>query len=50
MMKFCLRTGVNINSVRFLFDGDRLNFNSTPDACEMEPGDIIDVVMEQQGD
>jgi small ubiquitin-related modifier len=35
--------------VRFLFDGQRLNSNQTPQELEMEDGDVIDVMVEQQG-
>ncbi|CEL97803.1 unnamed protein product [Vitrella brassicaformis CCMP3155] len=37
------------NSVRFLFDGDRIAKESTPDDLGMEDGDVIDAVAEQQG-
>ena len=47
---FCNRNGVAMNSVRFLFDGNRINGNQTPEELEMEDGDYIDVVMEQIGD
>ena len=38
-----------MNSVRFLFDGQRLSANQTPQELEMEDGDVIDVMVEQQG-
>ena len=50
MNAFCNRQGVNIHSVRFLFDGQRINPNQTPRDLEMEDGDVIDVMVEQQGD
>ena len=37
------------SSVRFLFDGNRVNPNQTPQELEMEDGDVIDVMVEQQG-
>ena len=38
-----------MNSVRFLFDGNRVNPNQTPQELDMEDGDVIDVMVEQQG-
>ena len=38
-----------MNSVRFLFDGNRVSANQTPADLEMEDGDVIDVMVEQQG-
>ena len=49
MNAFCQRQGVNSASVRFLFDGQRLNPQQTPQELEMEDGDVIDVMVEQQG-
>jgi small ubiquitin-related modifier len=49
MTAFCNRQGVAMNSVRFLFDGDRFNPLQTPMELEMEDGDVIDVMVEQQG-
>ena len=46
---FCQRQGVNAASVRFLFDGQRINPMQTPQELEMEDGDVIDVMVEQQG-
>ena len=46
---FCTRNGVAANSVRFLFDGCRINGHQTPEELEMEDGDVIDVMVEQQG-
>ena len=49
MNAFCQRQGVNLNAVRFLFDGNRINPSQTPEQLEMEDGDVIDVMVEQQG-
>ena len=49
MKAFCNRQGVAASSVRFLFEGTRINPNSTPKELEMEDGDVIDVMVEQQG-
>ena len=50
MNAFCQRQGVNLNAVRFIFDGSRINSSQTPEDLEMEDGDVIDVMMEQAGD
>ena len=50
MIAYCQRHGVNLNAVRFLFDGERLRESQTPEDLEMEDGDVIDVMMEQVGD
>ena len=49
MKAFCQRQGVDISSVRFLFDGTRIRENQTPQELEMEDGDSIDVVIAQVG-
>lgn len=43
------RQGVPVNSLRFLFDGRRINDDETPKALEMEDGDCIEVYQEQVG-
>ena len=50
MTAFCNRRGVAMNSVRFLFDGSRINPIQTPVELEFEEGEVIDVMVEQQGD
>ena len=35
--------------IRFLFDGSRINETQTPEELGMEDGDVIDVMVEQQG-
>ena len=49
LQAFCNRNGVAMNSVRFLFDGNRVNPTQTPQDLDMEDGDVIDVMVEQQG-
>ncbi|KOO25562.1 poly ADP-ribose polymerase 14 [Chrysochromulina tobinii] len=44
MRAFCQRQGVAMESVRFLFDGNRIRENQTPNEEGMEDGDSIDVV------
>ena len=48
MHAVCNRLGVATNSVRFLFDGNRINETQTPIQFDMEDGDVIDVMVEQQ--
>ena len=43
------RVGVPISSLRFLFDGRRINDDETPKALEMEQDDVIEVYQEQTG-
>lgn len=43
------RQGVPVNSLRFLFDGRRINDDETPKALEMENDDVIEVYQEQTG-
>ena len=49
MTAFCNRHGVAQSSVRFLFDGARIDPNQTPQQLEMEDGDVIDCMLEQTG-
>ena len=43
------RVGVPVSSLRFLFDGRRINDDETPKALEMEQDDVIEVYQEQTG-
>ena len=43
------RVGVPVNSLRFLFDGQRINDDETPKGLKMEQDDVIDVYQEQTG-
>ena len=43
------RVGVPISSLRFLFDGRRINDDESPKALEMEQDDVIEVYQEQTG-
>ena len=48
MKAFCQCQGVTQQSVRFLFDGQR-STQIRLQQLEMEDGDVIDVMVEQQG-
>ena len=43
------RVGAPIASLRFLFDGKRINDEETPKSLEMEHDDVIEVYQEQTG-
>ena len=43
------RVGASITSLRFLFDGNRINDDETPKSLEMEQDDVIEVYQEQTG-
>jgi len=48
-MAYCDRQGIPQNSVRFLFDGQRITDEMTPKQLEMEDDDVIEVYQEQTG-
>mmetsp|Transcript_24267 Transcript_24267/g.27513 ORF Transcript_24267/g.27513 Transcript_24267/m.27513 type:complete len:125 (+) Transcript_24267:133-507(+) len=49
MDAYCDRQGCTPQTVRFLFDGERLQETATPEKLEMEDGDEIDAMVEQIG-
>jgi small ubiquitin-related modifier len=49
MDAYCRRQGQVPGSVRFTFDGNRVNPDSTPDSYNMEDQDVIDAMVEQIG-
>ena len=49
MDAYCTRQGLSANQCRFIFDGERLKDDDTPEKLEMENGDEIDVMVEQTG-
>jgi len=46
---FCKKVGADLDSVRFLFDGSRINPTTTPAELEMEDDDVIDAMIQQTG-
>lgn len=46
---YCQRQGVPSNSLKFLFEGQRIADNHTPEELEMEEDDVIEVYQEQMG-
>jgi small ubiquitin-related modifier len=49
MDAYCSSNGLNQTSVRFLFDGMRLNREQTVKSLGLQNEDVIDVVLEQTG-
>ena len=43
MKSYSERVGVPVTSLRFLFDGRRINDDESPSALEMEQDDVIEV-------
>jgi small ubiquitin-related modifier len=46
---YAQRKGVQVGSLRFLLDGERIEASSTPKFLELEDQDQIDCVLEQTG-
>lgn len=46
---YCQRQGVPLNSLKFLFEGQKIADNHTPEELEMEEDDVIEVYQEQMG-
>jgi len=46
---YCHRTKQNLNSCRFIFEGERLKPGDTPDSLGMEDEETVDVMTEQIG-
>jgi len=43
------KVGKDINTIRFLYDGVRINEDDTPASLDMDDNDTIDVMVEQVG-
>jgi len=46
---YAQRKGVQVTSLRFLLDGERIEENATPKTLELEDNDQIDCMLEQVG-
>jgi small ubiquitin-related modifier len=46
---YASKVGKDVNSIRFLYDGTRINDDDTPASLDMEDNDTIDVMVEQVG-
>lgn len=49
MKHFCKTNNLILETMRFMFDGVRIDSDMTPNSCEMVDGDVIDVMTEQTG-
>jgi len=49
MDAYCQRQAIDPNSIRFLYDGQRIQAEQTPKELDMEDNDIIDAVLQQTG-
>ena len=46
---YCSKKAVSAESIKFLFDGERIRPDQSPVQLEMADGDVIDAVVEQVG-
>ena len=49
METYCARNGFPQNSIRFLYEGEEIRENDTPQALNMEDGDLIETMIAQRG-
>lgn len=49
MLAYCQKQGISEKSVRFLFDGNRIQDENTPKELGMDDNDVIDAMLEQTG-
>ncbi|KAJ1606038.1 ubiquitin-like protein SMT3 [Cryptosporidium canis] len=49
MNSYCQRTGQNEQSIRFLFEGERLRPEMTAEDAGLQEGDLIDAMISQVG-
>ncbi|GFY92960.1 small ubiquitin-like modifier 1 [Actinidia rufa] len=49
MTAYCDRQSMDVNSIVFLFDGQRIKAEQTPDQLGMEDGDEVDAMLHQTG-
>mmetsp|Transcript_20334 Transcript_20334/g.49844 ORF Transcript_20334/g.49844 Transcript_20334/m.49844 type:complete len:94 (+) Transcript_20334:102-383(+) len=46
---YCQKMGAESNAYRFLFDGNRIQGEQTPEDLDMEDLDVVDALLHQQG-
>lgn len=46
---YAARKGINVQSLRFMLDGERVMPDDTPDSLELEEEDQLEVVLFQEG-
>ena len=49
MLTYCERAGLDIQTIRFSFDGARINESDTPKSLDLQEGDTLEVFMQQTG-
>eukprot|EP00745_Piridium_sociabile_P032257 TRINITY_DN54293_c0_g1_i2.p1 TRINITY_DN54293_c0_g1~~TRINITY_DN54293_c0_g1_i2.p1 ORF type:complete len:117 (-),score=13.34 TRINITY_DN54293_c0_g1_i2:146-496(-) len=49
MNAYCSRLGQSLDSVRFIFDGERIQATDTPEGLGLEDSDVIDAMVQQVG-
>ena len=49
MSTYCERAGLALQTIRFSFDGTRINESDSPKSLDMEDGDTIEVFQQQSG-
>lgn len=49
MAAFCARHGKDLDSIRFFFEGKRVQKDDTPESLKMEDADTIEVYHQQEG-
>lgn len=49
MQAYVTKKSIELSSVKFLFDGQRVNSGATPQSLDMADGDVIDCLQEQLG-
>ena len=49
MSTYCERAGLDMQTIRFTFDGNRIKDSDTPKDLDMEEGDTIEVFQQQSG-
>merc|ERR550519_1119660 len=49
MSTYCERAELALQTIRFSFDGTRINESDTPKGLDMEDGDTIEVFQQQSG-
>jgi small ubiquitin-related modifier len=46
---YCSKKAIGQDTIKFLFDGERIRSEQSPRELEMSDGDMIDAVIEQVG-
>lgn len=49
MKAYCEKKGIDVNTIKFVFDGKRIEKEQSPAGLDMEDGDTVDAIIEQLG-